>query len=166
LYRLNEGGDLWNGKTTEHISHVLLKRFADINKHWRKTAIVYTHKACVGKRSHWKIRKSNREAIKNADASHAINVSVESLPEVDQALGYGLDTVTVLPFNTGKGVTLTPKGNRVVTCPATYSETKCFSCGGRKGPLCARKGRDYAIGFPAHGASKKSLTTRILNNAV
>ena len=164
-YRLNEGGDLWSGKTTEHIDADLLKRFSGVNKHWRKTPIVYTHKPAVGKRAHWKIRKANRDAIRGANSPYAINVSGESLSEVDEALGHGLDCVVVLPMTTGKGITRTPKGNKVVTCPATYNKTQCFTCGGKQGPLCARKGRDYAIGFPAHGASKKKLTLKILQQA-
>ena len=176
LYRLNEGGDLWSGKTSEHISHVLLKRFTDINKHWRKTAIVYTHKPCVGSRSHWRIREANRKAIKNANATHAINVSVESLSEVDEAFEHGLDVVTVLPLDANeqrKRSTRTPEGKLVVHCPATWGNISCAggvgkkACGGSKGALCAIKNRDFAIGFPAHGSSKKRITKtlKILNNA-
>ena len=161
LYRHNEGGDLWNGKTSEHICAKTLKTFATTNRLYRRTPIVYTHKACVGKRSHWAIRKKNREAIKDSGASFAINTSVESLVDVDEALEHGLDCVVVLPADTGKGVTKTPGGNRVVTCPSTYSAIQCISCGAGK-PLCTRKGRGYAVGFPAHGSSQKKITLRIL----
>tara|TARA_R110002051_G_scaffold322396_1_gene412785 strand:+ start:1198 stop:1716 length:519 start_codon:yes stop_codon:yes gene_type:complete len=161
LYRHNEGGDLWNGKTSEHICADTLKTFATTNRFYRRTPIVYTHKACVGSRSHWAIRKKNREAIKDSGASFAINASVESLADVDEALEHGLDCVVVLPASAGKGVTKTPKGNRVVTCPSTYSSIQCISCGNGK-PLCTRKGRGYAIGFPAHGTSKRKITLNIL----
>jgi len=160
-YRLNEGGDLWSGKTTEHIDAKLLKQFSEVNKTWRKTPIMYTHKPVVGKRSHWKIRKANRDAIRKSGANYAINVSGESLSEVDEALEQGLDCVVVLPSTAGKGITRTPKGHKVVTCPATYNATQCVTCGGKQGPLCTRKNRGYAIGFPAHGASKKRITARL-----
>ena len=140
IYRHNEGGDLWNGKTSEHVCSDSLKRFAKENKTWRKSAIVYTHKPLVGKRSHWAIRKANRHAIKDSNSSTAINASVESLSEVDKALELGLDSVCVLPADTPERVTRTPQGNRVVTCPAYYSKTQCISCGNGQ-PLCARKNR-------------------------
>ena len=162
IYRHNEGGDLWNGKTSEHICGDSLKRFSKENKAWRKSAIVYTHKPTVGKRSHWAIRKANRQAIKDSESTTAINASVESLSEVDEALGHGLDTVCVLPTETTARVTRTPQGNRVVTCPAYYSKTQCIGCGNGE-PLCARKNRGYAIGFPAHGAKKKHVSLNIVN---
>ena len=115
----------------------------------------------MGSRSHWAIRKKNREAIKDSGAGFAINASVESLADVDEALEHGLDCVVVLPASAGKGLTRTPKGNRVVTCPATYGPTQCVTCGSGR-PLCTRKDRGYAIGFPAHGASKKKITLNIL----
>ena len=165
IYRHNEGGDLWNGKTSEHICKDSLKRFSEVNKAWRKQVILYTHKPLVGKRSHWAIRKANRQAIEASGSNVAINASVESLAEVDEALGLGLDSVCVLPANTPERVTRTPQGNRVVTCPAYYSKTQCLSCGSGA-PLCARKDRGYAIGFPAHGSKKKSLSLQILNGGL
>ncbi len=40
----------------------------------------------------------------------------------------------------------TPAGRRIATCPATYNDATCKSCG-----ACAHA-RDAVIGFPAHGA--------------
>ena len=162
IYRHNEGGDLWSGKTSEHICGDSLKRFAKENKAWRKSAIVYTHKPAVGKRSHWAIRKANRQAIKASESTTAINVSVESLSEVDEALDSGLDAVCVLPAATKKRRTTTPKGKLVVTCPAYHSKVQCISCG-KGSPLCSRKGRKYAIGFPAHGAKKKHVSLNVIS---
>jgi len=44
-------------------------------------------------------------------------------------------------------------GRRIVTCPAESSgrAVTCQTCGGGR-PLCARAGRDYAVGFPVHGS--------------
>jgi hypothetical protein len=44
----------------------------------------------------------------------------------------------------------TPAGRRVASCPATYSDATCKTCG-----ACARV-RNAVIGFPAHGAGGKS----------
>lgn len=44
----------------------------------------------------------------------------------------------------------------VVRCPAEYNEAvNCGNCGGKDGPLCARRDRGYVIGFTAHGTRKK-----------
>ena len=83
-----------------------------------------------------------------------INASCDNLDQVDNAIKLGLPVATILPETSDK-VTVTPKGNHVVTCPATYSDkVQCSNCGSGK-PLCARADRGYAIGFPVHGAGKK-----------
>ena len=83
-----------------------------------------------------------------------INVSCDNLDQVDNAIALGLPVATILPETSGK-TTTTPAGNRVVTCPATYSDkVQCSNCGSGK-PLCARADRGYAIGFPVHGSGKK-----------
>lgn len=44
---------------------------------------------------------------------------------------------------------------RVIRCPAEYREGfSCADCGNGT-PLCARRDRDYIVGFTAHGPSKK-----------
>lgn len=46
---------------------------------------------------------------------------------------------------------------RFVRCPAEHrDEITCANCGGRKGPLCARK-RDYVVYFTPHGAKQNTL---------
>jgi len=163
IYRHNEGGDLWSGETPEHINADILKEFAAVNRKARRKAIVYTHKPVVGSRATAEIREHNFSAIVNASADFAINVSVETLADVDQALALGLDCVVVLPAGTGAGVTKTPAGNKIDTCPATYNhKIQCSNCGKGR-PLCLRKNRGRATGFPAHGSSKKSITDRIVN---
>ena len=155
VYRHNEGGDLWNGQSSEHIDAQMLKRFVEANAHERRTPIVYTHKPVVGTRATKRIRQHNLNALREAKAKFALNVSVESLREVDEAFELGLDAVVVLPDD-AKKVTKTPGGHKVVTCPATWGSAQCTDCGGRK-PLCTRQNRGFAIGFPAHGARRKSV---------
>jgi len=48
---------------------------------------------------------------------------------------------------------VTPAGRKVVVCPATIrDDVSCASC-----QLCQRQ-RDFIIGFPAHGTSKKKAS--------
>ena len=45
----------------------------------------------------------------------------------------------------------TPKGRKIVVCPATYREgMSCNDC-----RLCAKANRKTIVGFPAHGRSKR-----------
>lgn len=47
-----------------------------------------------------------------------------------------------------------------VQCPAeTHSTVTCATCGGNKGPLCARSQRAYVIVFVAHGTKKHLVGT-------
>lgn len=44
----------------------------------------------------------------------------------------------------------TPKGRKVVVCPATHrDDVSCKTCG-----LCAVRDRKVIVGFPAHGVHK------------
>ena len=113
----------------------------------RKTGFTYTH--------HDMRNPDNLAAVLGANKKgFTINASCDNLDQVDQAIALGLPAATILPETSGK-TTITPAGNRVVTCPATYSsEVTCATCGGGWA-LCARHDRNYAIGFPVHGSGKK-----------
>ena len=95
-------------------------------------------------------------------------MSLEDIDQVDQVMDLKLDAVCVVPNKvyrkklTGPKVFRTKKGRRVITCPAKYGDNgmNCVRCGDGD-PLCTRKGRDYAIGFPATGGARKALN--ILN---
>jgi hypothetical protein len=59
---------------------------------------------------------------------------------------------TVLPIDQTTNTT-TPQGRKVVICPATIrDDVSCATC-----QLCQRQ-RDFIIGFPAHGTSKKKAS--------
>ena len=113
----------------------------------KKTGFTYTH--------HDMRNPDNLELVLGANKKgFTINASCDNLDQVDNAIALGLPAATILPESSDK-VTVTPNGKRVVTCPATYrDDVTCASCGGGR-PLCARSDRDYAIGFPVHGAGKK-----------
>ena len=163
VFRLNEGGDLWG--RGDRIDGSKLTRFLKQARKVGKMVIIYTHKPVAGihKRGQGQDRLNNRKAIRGALKGHtgAVNISCDSLAEVDRAMDRGYDATVVLPLDTGKGVTMTPGGHRVVTCPASYGPIQCTSCGSGV-PLCTRKDRGYAVGFPAHGMAKKRLSLRII----
>lgn len=104
----------------------------------------------------------NRAVVKRMLRSYTVNVSCDSLSQVDKVVALGLPAVVAVPRDTPKKSS-TPGGVPLVQCPATLKESKivCANCGGSKGPLCWRKDRDYAITFPAHGIWKV-LTEKII----
>lgn len=68
-----------------------------------------------------------------------------------------IPAVTVVSEDSWQGKKTQPAGwgVRLVRCPAEYlSDFSCADCGGGL-PLCARRDRNYAIGFTAHGAGKR-----------
>lgn len=144
IWRHNQAGDLPG--TASAIDAQKLQVLIDANK--GKRGFTYTHKPTG--------LPSNRDAIRNANAQgFAVNLSANNIGQVDELLALNIGPVTtVLPADHKQRVVTTDGGNRVVTCPATLpnSRVQCATCGGKKGPLCARIGRDYAIGFPAHGS--------------
>lgn len=122
-----------------------------------KKVLLFTHKPLThgGTKAE---RTANLETIKKiqeVNPTLAVNVSCEKFSQVDKAIKAGLDAVCIVPDNTP--VRLTPGGIKVVTCPEAQDKTDgCASCG-RGQPLCSRKNRGYAIGFPAHGSRVKKV---------
>lgn len=141
-FRHNVAGDLPHNNGT--INREMMLDLIKASK--RKTGFTYTHH---------EMTIENQAIVMMANyGGFTVNVSCDNLDQVDSMLALGLPVATILPEVVGKS-TVTPKGNRVITCPATYrDDVTCATCGGDR-PLCARADRGYAIGFPVHGAGKK-----------
>jgi hypothetical protein len=95
-----------------------------------------------------------------------INISTENLRMADSYRGLGLPAVCTIQQPKVKDpllywkdnkVFVTPGNNRAIVCPAVYSDTQCIRCGGKIGPLCWQKNRDFIILFPAHGSGTKQV---------
>lgn len=121
----------------------------------------YTHKPVLPQKGVTKrLAESNARKIKECnDHGVTINLSANGLEHADRLADLGIGPVTsVLPSDANKGMK-TPAGRKVVICPAVISdEVTCASCGGDRGALCARNGRDYIVGFPAHGFRARKAT--------
>lgn len=144
LWRFNQAGDL-PGINLE-IDNSILSQIVKANK--GKRGFTYTHKP---------LTETNLAIIRSANENgFTINISKETLSEVDTIKEMGLPVVVVLPNNTpidGLIKTInTPKGNKVLICPQQINPEKvtCANCG-----LCANAKRSYAIGFVAHGNARK-----------
>jgi len=93
--------------------------------------------------------------------SIVMNVSCDTRSEVFEYVGKGLDVVTIVPELKKKA--WVDNGVRFVGCPAqTIEGVSCLGakpCGGKKGPLCARKNRGYVVVFEDHSARSGSMVT-------
>ena len=149
LWRHNQAGDLPH--EGGQIDRDAVRRITRANR--GKRGFTYTH--------HDPTTGQNAETIAEANGKgFTVNLSANDLRHADElaALNVG-PVVVVLPSDHADKVTRTPKGRRVVRCPATYREhgalSSCATCG-----LCQRQDRDYIIGFPAHGTRRKVASKR------
>ena len=115
-------------------------------------------KANEGKRgftyTHYDVLNNFQNAITVNMMNHlgfTVNVSANNLEHADKLCDMDIAPVaTVLPIDQTTN-TVTPKGRKVVVCPATYKDdVSCASC-----MLCEKWDRNVVVGFPAHGTSKK-----------
>lgn len=142
VWRHNQAGDLPN--TGGMISDSLMESLVNANR--GKRGFTYTHHN-VENSPH------NRNVVAFANREgFTVNLSGNNLAHADRLADLDIGpVVTVLPATVhGKADITTPKGRKVVVCPATYLDNvSCATC-----KLCAVRDRSVIVGFPAHGASK------------
>jgi hypothetical protein len=153
-WRHGQAGDLPG--VGDDIDARALRKLVAANKGKRGWA--YTHKPVLASDTVTaKQAAANAAAIAHANAEgFTVNLSANSISEVDALVALGIAPVAVvLPADVhGKQDIFTPNGTRVVVCPATYQEeTRCVDC-----MLCEKRERKCAVGFPAHGASKRKAS--------
>jgi hypothetical protein len=140
LWRHNQAGDLaGDGKRLDADAN---DQLADANT--GKRGFTYTHYPVL-------TDKHNARVVKRMnDKGFVVNLSANNVTHADALYDLGIGPVaTVLP-ETQTTNTVTPKGRKVVVCPATIrDDVSCSTC-----QLCAKQ-RDAIIGFPAHGSSKR-----------
>jgi hypothetical protein len=144
LWRHNQAGDLPN--QNERIDSQMLRDLVKANQN--KKGFTYTHIPPS--------KGNNRRLIKFSNENgFTINLSANNPAHADRLKKSGVGpVVTVLPHTVDGSVTptlLTPKGNKIVVCPATYRENvTCKTC-----QLCQKVKRSCIVGFPSHGTKKK-----------
>ncbi len=112
-----------------------------------KRGFTYTHKPMTV--------AANRKAVADANmAGFTINLSGNNLDHADSLADYAIAPVVVVLPSDQTSNTVTPKGRKVIVCPATQrDDVTCASC-----QMCQRQ-RDVIVGFPAHGASKRKASS-------
>ena len=140
-WRHNQAGDLPGD--TQNLDDVKCVELAKANE--GKRGFTYTH---------YDVLDNLQNAITVNIMNHlgfTVNVSANNLRHADKLCDLNIAPVaTVLPIEQTTN-TVTPKGRKVVVCPATYKDdVSCADC-----MLCEKRDRKVIVGFPAHGTSKK-----------
>ena len=139
-WRHNQAGDLPSSDKVQ-IDADMVKMLVSANQ--GKNGFTYTHYSMDV--------QSNADTVAYANTNgFTINLSAENLDQADSMVSLAIaPVVTIIPEGMDKTFK-TPKGNTVVTCPATYKDdVSCATC-----KLCAKQ-RNTIIAFPVHGISKK-----------
>jgi hypothetical protein len=141
LWRHNQAGDLPNSDNRT-IDRAKLRLLTNANKGRR--GFTYTHFDVLA-------NQANREAIREANAAgFTINLSADNLREADELADAECGPVTVVVQADQLANLTTPKGRKVVICPARTTEgITCATCG-----ICAVSQRKAIIAFPALGPGK------------
>jgi len=153
LFRHNQAGDLVgnNNKLCDDSMAELVQASRRIK------GFTYTHYPVMNDTAE---SVHNRAVIAAANrGGFVVNLSANNPAEADCMASLGIaPVVTLLPEDAQK-VSYTPKGNKIVTCPATYrDDINCDSC-----RICADNSPKRAIvGFPVHG-SQKVKAARVIN---
>jgi hypothetical protein len=167
LWRHNSAGDLPG--VGDFIDTKALQKLVDANKKSRAVGFTYTHKPVTPSSKPFvsaSLAKVNAQAIFAANKNgFTINVSADSMAEVDELYDLGIGPVVVVVPTDAPRRQVTPKGRIVVACPAETGVNgngiQCDRC-----QLCAKVNRRAVIAFKAHGAKRTEVNRRlkVLNN--
>lgn len=143
LWRHNQAGDLQG--EGDCLDTVALGQLVQANK--GKKGFTYTHKPLDTPHERLAIAHANQSGF-------TVNLSGNNLSHADSLYDMGIGPVTVVLPASQVENTVTPKGRKVVVCPATIRDNvSCATCG-----LCAIVKRDCIVGFPSHGTGKRKAS--------
>lgn len=143
-WRHNQAGDLPSSNQRD-VCEDRLRKIVAANRGRR--GFTFTHYYVVNNRH-------NRQVVGFANRNgFVVNLSGNNLEHADQLADTHCGPVTVvLPANQTTNTT-TPKGRKVIVCPAlTRSGVTCHSC-----RLCTRADRTVIVGFPAQGGGQDKI---------
>lgn len=141
IWRHNVSGDLPH--TDEVIDRDRVEQLSTANT--GKLGFTYTH--------HDMTIKANRDTIADANkAGFTINLSANNPAHADELAALDIGPVVTVCAGDQTENFKTPKGRKVVICPATQNDDiSCETC-----KLCARQ-RDVIVAFPVHGVQASKI---------
>ena len=143
LWRHNQAGDLPQSNGT--VDAVKLGQLVAANT--GKRGFTYSHHRDADS-INW---------IRHANAwGFTVNLSANDLADADTLADMDAGPVVVVLPSTQTENTETPKGRKIVVCPATQRDNvSCATC-----QLCQRQ-RSTIVGFPAHGSRHRVINLRL-----
>lgn len=146
IWRHNQAGDLpgfHNEIDTTKLAELVAANAG-------KRGFTYTHKPVLS----GEFAASNREAIQQAnEGGFTVNLSANNRRDADALADLNIGPVVVVIPDGTPNTTYTPKGRKIIKCPAKYIEgVTCEDCG-----LCQREGRTVIVGFPPHGNGARKV---------
>jgi hypothetical protein len=153
IWRHNTAGDLPG--VGNRIDLKMLDQLVQANKN--KRGFGYTHKP-VGYSG---LPLVNAQAIYAANKNgFRISLSADSLKQADDYTDMGIAPVVVVVPSDAPDKLLTPKGRRVITCPAEkyVNDEPVIQCD--RCQLCAKEHK-VIIGFHAHGKRSKAVDRKL-----
>ncbi len=162
VWRHNVAGDLPH--KNQRIDRAKLVQLIDANE--GKRGFTYTHHNMAISDNAELVRMANEcgftvnisadsPALADVYASHKLGPVVCIVPDTyarKEKAGEWAETLSEYGERIGPLPPTTPKGRRIVVCPATYLDKTCESC-----KLCAIPSRSVIVGFPAHGSRKNKI---------
>jgi len=144
-----------SGKGAENVDNEYLDALLNA-KPKKGASFTYSH-------FHWSKWIDKARAI----AKTVINYSAENLPDAVDSFASRVPTVAVVPESKWNGQKMFHTSAAgvpyvtaaVVRCPAEYLNISCNTCGGNGLPFCARRERDFIVGFSAHGPNKRKAAS-------
>lgn len=143
LWRHNEAGDLPGRGEALDVTALTALIFANRGRR----GFTYTHKPLA--------RQSERNAVRRAnDNGFTINLSADTIADADRLYDLRIGPVTVVVPEHAQRSFRTPKGRKIVICPAvTHENITCQTC-----RLCAVPARKSIVAFPAHGQMSQRVS--------
>ena len=140
LWRHNQAGDLAGAGDALDVNAL----DALVSANDGKRGFTYTHKPLAKRFEQLAIARANSRGF-------TINLSANNAAHADALADMKIaPVVCVLPADASEN-SKTPAGRKIVVCPATIrDDVSCATC-----KLCAVAKRDFIVGFPAHGTSKR-----------
>lgn len=147
VWRHNEAGDL-PGEGVD-LDEKALEALVPANRGRR--GFTFTHKPLIDRDHANAILEANRQGF-------TINLSADTLKDADRLADLEIGPVAVvLPRDYPDKGGRTPRGRRVVVCPAETHATTCARC-----KLCSRAQRPSIVGFRAHGPGAGLVESQIV----
>jgi hypothetical protein len=110
-----------------------------------KNPIGYSHAPVFASQAPFAAENARLIKLANSEG-FTVNLSADTAAQADDLVDLGIGPVVcVLPKDAPRK-SLTPKGRKILGCPAVFAGLTCESC-----RLCAKSKRRFIVGFPAHG---------------